>query len=95
MSGDWPEWRRLVLGDLRRLTEDVRELGRDVRGLARNADVEELEKRIVMIEATLTAQGNAGSQKNEDRKWLIGLAVLVVASILFPSLRVVLWGGGG
>lgn len=83
-----------MLGDLRRLTEDVRELSRDVRDLARNADVEELEKRIVMIEATLTAQGNVGNQKNEDRKWLIGLAVLVVASIIFPSLRVVLFGGG-
>jgi hypothetical protein len=90
-DGSWAEWRRAVLGDLRRLTDDMRVLHVEVRGLARAADVEELERRIVMIEAQLSA----GSQKNEDRKWLIGLAVLVVASILFPSLRVVLFGGGG
>lgn len=90
-DGGWPEWRRLVLSEQKRLGQDMRDLIQEVRGLARNADVEELERRIVMIEAKLLA----GGQRNEDRKWLIGLAVLVVASIIFPSLRVVLWGGGG
>lgn len=90
-DGGWPEWRRLVLSEQRRIGHELRELGKEVRALAKATDVEDLERRVGDIEAQL----RAGSQKNEDRKWLIGLAVLVVASILFPSLRVVLFGGGG
>jgi hypothetical protein len=90
-DGAWPEWRRLVLSEQRRISDDLRTLASEVRILARHADVEDLEKRVGKIEARLSA----GTEKNEDRKWLIGLAVLVVASILFPSLRVILFGGGG
>jgi hypothetical protein len=90
-DGGWPEWRRLVLSEQKRISFDLRELANEVRNLARTTDVDELERRVDKIEARLSA----GTEKNEDRKWLIGLAVLVVASILFPSLRVVLFGGGG
>ena len=97
-DGSWGEWRRLVLGEIRRLSDDMRQLDRDVRVVAEGVavlkaaaiDAEELERRIARLEA----QGNTTIQKNEDRKWLIGLAILVVASILLPSLRVLLGGGG-
>lgn len=90
-DGSWPEWRRLVLSEQRRFGHELRELARDVRGLAKHADVEEIEERLMLVEAQL----RAGAQKNEDRKWLIGIGVLVVASIAFPSLRVLLFGGSG
>lgn len=90
-TGSWAEWRRLVLSEQRRVSHDIRELAVEVRGLAKHSDVEDLERRVGDIEAAI----RAGAQKNEDRKWLIGLGVLVVASIAFPSLRVLLFGGGG
>lgn len=97
-DGSWGEWRRLVLGEIRRLSDDMRQLDRDVRLVAEGVavlkanalDAAELEKRIAALEAA----GSVTIQKNEDRKWLIGLAILVVASILLPSLRVLLGGGG-
>jgi hypothetical protein len=100
-TGDasWLEWRRVLFADIRRIGEDVRSLDRELRDVASDVkllkaalvDVNELEARVAVVEARLAA----GVQRNEDRKWLIGLAVLVVASILFPSLRVVLFGGSG
>lgn len=97
-DGSWGEWRRLVLGDLRRLDDDMRDLARDVRTIAQGVavlqahavDLDDLERRLAQLEAT----GVVTVQKNEDRKWLIGLAILVVASIILPSLRVLLGGGG-
>lgn len=99
VDGSWGEWRRLVLGDIRRIGADVRALDRELREVASDVkilkreatDAQALEDRVVVLEAALSA----GATRNEDRKWLIGLAVLVVASILFPSLRVLLFGGGG
>jgi hypothetical protein len=96
MEGGWGEWGRLVLGELARLTTEVSRLDRDVRDVAQGVgilkanavDAAEMERRIAALEAA----GSITIQKNEDRKWLIGLAILVVASILLPSLRVVLGG---
>lgn len=97
-EGNWNEWRRVVLGDIRRVGEDVRHLDREVRALAtsvalltaRAGDVIALEARV----AELEAQRDAGIGKNEDRKWLIGLAILVVASIVSPAVRALIFGGG-
>lgn len=88
-DGSWAEWRRAVLGEQRRFGRDLRDLSAKVGELAKHSDVEELERRIMLLEAWRAT----GSQRNEDRKWLIGLAVLVVASILMPNLRVLLFGG--
>lgn len=90
-AGGWPEWRRLVLSEQRRFGHDLHELTLEVRALAKHSDVEELERRVGKIEAELSA----GEKKIDDRKWLIGIGILVVASIAFPSLRVLLFGGSG
>lgn len=90
-DGGWPEWRRLVLSEQRRFGHELRELVTEVRQLAKHADVEELERRVVLIEAKLLA----GQEKGESNKWLIGVAILVVASIILPSVRVLLFGGSG
>lgn len=97
--GPWNEWGRAVLGDIRRVGDDVRHVDREVRGLsikvelltASAAAVGELEARVGVLEA----RGEVAVQRTDDRRWLIGLAVLVVASIIFPSLRVLLFGGSG
>ena len=89
--GSWAEWRRLVLSEQRRIGHELREIAIDMRSLAKHADVENLERRVLDIEARLAA----GRERNDDRRWLIGIGVLVLASIFLPSLRVLLFGGSG
>lgn len=98
-DGNWNEWRRVVLSGINRIDGDLRQLDREMRTISTNVallkqgetEIEELEERVLAMERII----ELGGQRNEDRKWLIGMGVLVVASILFPSLRVILFGGSG
>jgi hypothetical protein len=92
-DGSWGEWRRSVLGDLRRLGREMRDLAGEVRGLGRELrdDDADLETRV----ASLEEWRKRGGERSEDRKWLIGLAIVVVVGVLAPALRVLIFGGGG
>lgn len=84
VDGSWPEWRRLVLGDLQRLTRDLREVALEVRSLAKHADVVELEKRISITEAKLEA---AEDRIGTYRKTILAVSLTLFASIGFPIVR--------
>lgn len=91
-GGDWPEWRRSVLGDIRRFGEDVRTLTREVRNLAAAADVRDLEKRVTAAEARVD---QLEDRIDTYRKTIGAMALTLFATIGFPIARAWLTAKGG
>lgn len=93
-GGDWPEWRRLVLGEQRRMGDDLRTLTREVRALAAAADVVALERRVTAAEQRVD---QLEDRIDTYRKTIGAMALTIFATIGFPIARAWLTakGGGG
>lgn len=95
----WDEYQLLVLGKLedlgshmQRLDADLRRQALDVELMkARTAAADDHERRIQRLEAANEAEVAIDTY----RRWLIGLSVVVILSIIAPIVRALLSATGG
>jgi hypothetical protein len=81
-SGDWVEYKRLIIDSIRNLNKDIRGIGKEVKDLRASVDTRLLDMSTQIV-------GLKAEVKSSARNW--GLLAGITATIISSLLVLTLW----